>query len=439
MSRQMTQRARSGETSADRTSGRAPFWPPSGANVQRKCADCASSDTEQEVQTKLAIGASGDSYEREADAVADRIMSGGTAAPRSGAGISRIQRMPGGRGRPSGPGVSQSRIDARRGTGQPLPGTSRQFFEPRMGADLSSVRIHSDAEAQVMAKSINARAFTYGSDIYFGAGHYSPNTPKGQHLMAHELTHTVQQRATKQVQRAEIEILDARHQTVPNTNQRQAAASCDIDCSGVNVGIFHAMPTFFHSSRGSVLPSAAGANGIGAALHFLRNSTAIPEGNACAACTDWKVIQVIHSNEPADSRGKEWFVDNSAGATPFYDDGGLSGSGTHNIPTNYVDAGEKITTTKSIYDRPYRPPANLAIVTGKDFFWRAQAHITCVKPGKDKVLGGIGYGFTRKWNSANNSHDEVVAEGPTCLGSPGTDFVKTLKSDTSTSSYKFET
>jgi len=92
------------------------------------------------------------------------------------------------------PVVAQS-IGALRGGGSPLTASMRAFFEPRFGADFSQVRLHTDSRAADTAKSINAKAFTVGQHIAFGANQYAPGSAEGQHLLAHELTHTIQQSA----------------------------------------------------------------------------------------------------------------------------------------------------------------------------------------------------------------------------------------------------
>ena len=78
-------------------------------------------------------------------------------------------------------------------SGSSLPESSRAFFEPRFGVDLSNVRVHTDSRAAETAKSINAKAFTVGSNIAFGSGEYDPHSSSGKQLLAHELTHTIQQ------------------------------------------------------------------------------------------------------------------------------------------------------------------------------------------------------------------------------------------------------
>lgn len=77
--------------------------------------------------------------------------------------------------------------------GHPLDHQTRSFFEPRLGYDLSSVRIHTDSIAGQSAQAIHARAYTLNSNIVFGRGEYKPESETGRHLIAHELTHTIQQ------------------------------------------------------------------------------------------------------------------------------------------------------------------------------------------------------------------------------------------------------
>ncbi|MCP4693984.1 MAG: DUF4157 domain-containing protein [Desulfobacterales bacterium] len=85
-------------------------------------------------------------------------------------------------------------IHALKGGGRPLPRSERAFFEPRLGHDFSRVRVHTDPGAAESAGRLNARAFTAGRSIAFGDGQYAPGTPAGRRLLAHELTHVIQQR-----------------------------------------------------------------------------------------------------------------------------------------------------------------------------------------------------------------------------------------------------
>jgi hypothetical protein len=90
------------------------------------------------------------------------------------------------------------RIQSLRGGGAPLPPSPRSFFERRFGCDFGDVRVHSDSQASEAAKSVRAQAFTFGHDIVFGQNQYSPESPDGKKLLAHELSHVIQQHASLQ-------------------------------------------------------------------------------------------------------------------------------------------------------------------------------------------------------------------------------------------------
>ena len=210
------------------------------------------------VQAKLKIGAVDDPAEREADAVAEKVMrmpapepsaAGESPLPPSGNGPDPPPAMPApSRGSGSGPNpirrmctgcedeikrqpAEEDKLEVQRlatgegaegdeeelvqpkekpgaapalssssesairglGGGAPLASSERAFFEPRFGLDFSNVRIHNDSAADQSTRSISARAYTWGSDIAFAQGEYTPGTSSGRRLLAHELTHVVQQ------------------------------------------------------------------------------------------------------------------------------------------------------------------------------------------------------------------------------------------------------
>lgn len=91
-------------------------------------------------------------------------------------------------------------IQSSRGTGAPLPLSVRRFMEPRFQADFSNVKVHTGEKAAVLNRRLNAQAFTVRNDIFFGKGRFQPETHEGKELIAHELTHTVQQGAAIQRQ-----------------------------------------------------------------------------------------------------------------------------------------------------------------------------------------------------------------------------------------------
>jgi len=153
------------------------------------------------VQAKLKVGPAGDRYEQEADRVAKEVM--GAIAPPGpepplrqmpGEAIERkpVQRQIGAEGGDAGPEVEQA-IQKARGGGQSLPSNVRSPMEGAFGADFSGVKVHADAQADSLNDSMSSVAFTTGQDIFFREGDYSPGSSAGQELLAHELTHVVQQ------------------------------------------------------------------------------------------------------------------------------------------------------------------------------------------------------------------------------------------------------
>lgn len=116
-----------------------------------------------------------------------------------------IQRAEAASGAPAEPGPDfTSRLQSSKGGGSSLPAETRDDMESGFGADFSNVRVHTGQEAAGMSRDINAQAFTHGNDIYFNEGKYNPGSKEGQHLLAHELTHTVQQGGAqrKEIQKA---------------------------------------------------------------------------------------------------------------------------------------------------------------------------------------------------------------------------------------------
>jgi len=143
-------------------------------------------------QTKLQINQPGDIYEQEADLVAEQVLARPTQTDVSGA-TPRIQTFLGGQSKGQMGAAPPSVDRALASPGRPLEPALRQDMEQRFGHDFSRVRVHSDAESEISARQVNAHAYTSGYDIVFGAGRFAPATLAGRHLLAHELTHVVQQ------------------------------------------------------------------------------------------------------------------------------------------------------------------------------------------------------------------------------------------------------
>ena len=218
------------------------------------------------VQPKLTVGQPGDKYEKEADSMADAVVSKSSKPDIQNKQISSIQRESlatpqedeklgtaeqrmeedklvqekpelqrmGGEEEEEGmvskmegseeeeealqtksnnskttasSGLTQQ-IKSKTGKGKPMAKNTRSEMESSFGRDFSGVNIHTDQDAVKMNKKLGAQAFTHGKDIYFNSGNYSPDSSEGKHLLAHELTHTIQQQ-TEVKRKPEIQLREA--------------------------------------------------------------------------------------------------------------------------------------------------------------------------------------------------------------------------------------
>jgi Domain of unknown function (DUF4157)/Lysine-specific metallo-endopeptidase len=175
--------------------------PPAPA-LQRKCAcggaagptgECEECRKKHRLalQTKLKINEPGDIYEQEADRVADQVLAVPAHSLVSEA-PPHIQRFS---GQPAGQvdTVPASVDPVLAGSGRPLDLALQQEIGQRFGHDFSQVRVHCDAAAEQSAREVDAEAYTVGHHMVFGAGRFAPETHEGRRLIAHELTHVVQQ------------------------------------------------------------------------------------------------------------------------------------------------------------------------------------------------------------------------------------------------------
>jgi len=195
------------------------------------------------IQTKLAINKPGDIYEQAADRVTEQVMRMPEPQPQCacpcGGGCPKCKMEQ--------PGQEYDRVQAKRvgsgdlvqtavppivhevlsSPGHSLDTATRVFMEPRFGHDFSQVRVHADAKAAESACAMNALAYTVGRDVVFGAGHYQPHTGEGQRLLAHELSHTIQQGAAprqgNQPQPAGEGLLQARPAQTPVIARKEGA------------------------------------------------------------------------------------------------------------------------------------------------------------------------------------------------------------------------
>ena len=174
--------------------------------IQTKSEEPKQEDDEV-VQTKLTVGEPGDKYEQEADTVAAKVVEH-INSPKSQQPVqgkvepvvqATLMRQGGAGGGTVNRDVEQN-IQQARGGGQGLADNVRQPMEQAFGADFSGVKVHTGGQADVLNRSLNSRAFATGQDIFFKQGEYQPGSRGGQELLAHELTHVVQQGGGVQTQ-----------------------------------------------------------------------------------------------------------------------------------------------------------------------------------------------------------------------------------------------
>ncbi len=159
-------------------------------------------------------------------------------------------------------GNTSSYIHSLNGKGNSLPKKAQQFFSSKMGFDFSGVKIHTDKEANDSAKGVNAKAYTIGNNIVFNEGQYNIESGEGKRLMAHELTHVIQQNPENAVSRkTDPEKEDEGRMAIPTFSQRDVVNQNTrhfADCNGVSVqGFTDANYGNSYTAPGS---SSAGSN-----------------------------------------------------------------------------------------------------------------------------------------------------------------------------------
>jgi outer membrane protein OmpA-like peptidoglycan-associated protein len=449
--------------------------PLADSTVQRKsgcacggdCPSCSEDALAENIQTKLAVSTPGDHYEQEADRVADEVMRMSEPGP-AGVAIGQnfhptLQRMresgqdeqqavppfeeriPRAKAVSGGPtrvtSEAQTQIDQLRGGGEPLSERARAFFEPRLGYDFSQVRIHSGGAAAESARTVNALAYTLGRDIVLGAGQASYETPGGMRLLAHELTHVVQQGGGRSLGGSAVEPVRGR---VARMIQRQQTDANYEATSGVGAGITSGTMIANNSIMGQTFTAqnCRGLYGCNLNFEFGRafigdypyaaagrdvrgpyvKISASFDSSICGTCDTVHLMQTVQNItrgasggiEPADwqeptrnarsgwgdpaapSRG--WMVDRLVTATnPMFTSGPSGNPGTSTTPAELWDApGDWATETN----------------TGMEF----QTCAVCENAGTQRrVIGCVNWGFLTDSAGAVNFRPAtpVATCGPT--------------------------
>lgn len=285
-------------THVSRATGQAPTNAASSF-LQRKC-DCGSpiSSTEEKcdecqmghalgLQARLAIGASNDPLEREADQAAAHVLgsteqSGLRTSPRAPQLSRRAIGNAAGRAAPA------SVFTTLQGAGSPLSRQTRAFFEPRFGHDFSRVRVHHDASAAASARDVSAHAYTVGQHVVFGRGRFAPETSAGQSLLAHELAHVVQQDPSLRRSAVSPDLESASSHPQEDEEDRQPKATLETTTDDHESGGFGGFggpmsrlfpPPFDSSLEGAPLPQGLDRDALEAERACM--ATAPPDPAAC--------------------------------------------------------------------------------------------------------------------------------------------------------------
>ena len=368
-------------------------------------------------QAKLTVGPTDDVYEKEADAMADKVMrmTDTDHAVQPKHNISSIQRTcaecqeeeeqaqrkASDATKSDAPSIVQDVVSS--GGGRKLDDPTRGFMENRFGYDFSNVKIHNDTVAAKSAQSINALAYTSGNNIVFNHGQYSPATNTGQKLLAHELTHVVQQDHVglhKKIQRVD----DTSFETGSGVGQGIASGTLIADAImgqtySATCGFQDYDLTFnFTKAYKGVYPYSTAARDVKGV--YVKIEVSINDKRYCGRCTPLRLLQTIRNTrrtssgdlEAADPGGatrsersgwndasapsRGWRVDRINTATnPYYSSGSNANEGTETTPAVLYDSpGDWSTDTNA----------------GKDFYTCA---VCQTLSGRRWVAGCVNWGY----------------------------------------------
>ena len=345
-------------------------------------------------QPKLAVNQPNDVYEQEADAVADKVMRmpdpsannnsffkpAITSVQRKCAHCEEEEKKAQRKENSNAETVASSQTENYINTvsgGRSLSKSERSFFEPRFGYDFSNVQLHTNAAANESAKDINALAYTSGNNIVFGANQYQPETANGKRLMAHELTHVVQQNSGS-INRKIIQRLDdASFEASAGVDQGKtngtmtadaiAGQSYNVDCGFQNYGVTFSFPKAYKG----IYPYQAASRDVKGV--YIKMQASLNDRRYCGRYTPLRLLQTVRkitknssgdvesadwnntvrnqrsgwNDTNAPSRG--WMVDRVTSASvPFYTSGPNALEGSETTPATLYDSPGFWTTDSNV-------------------------------------------------------------------------------------------
>lgn len=311
----------------------------------------------------------------------------------------------------------ENTLNASKGSGAPLPDSIRQEMESGFGNDFSKVKIHTGSHAVQMNQELSAKAFTHGNDIYFNKGTYNPSSKDGKRLLAHELTHTVQQgnTAPKSIQMAKDNVRKT-HYGEFYTNDYQL----------INHSLFpnDVEPKFYGAQMELYFKANNTVNSKQIGLLQTVNSKA-PIGKK-----DPRILQdqsgnlYSHSNQKKRANKKGAFIDQAPNAVnPLYASTGAPGMGKTSTEPDYGEHGEHYKTTKGelhtptkdawIYDTPFMNPAYY----GSEFNFETTA-LSLEGADKNTYFGSVKWG----WKLDSSGKHSLIPLKVVSNGAPSNSF-----------------
>jgi len=319
----------------------------------------------------------------------------------------------------AGPPDLETRLSQSQGGGSPLQKDTQQFMESRFGTDFSHVKIHTGSEAVQMNREIGAQAFTHGSNVYFGAGKYDPGSDSGRHLLAHELTHVVQQTGAAQrklIQRVIDPTYDVTHgQFQVNANPQNAPAGSTAASLPISIR-FEPKTTAPYSNQIGLIQivrdinSDTGANVEPVSLPAaraprLRTQTTDGTGVEAGFFTD-----ALHNDEPAQPGAGTDFPEGQAlpPQYPFGNDAAQPNPATPGLSRPFSSGGGGATVGYKRSDDPADiKAAELTDAPGSS--GNRNFDFETVAKGEDTmtVFGALKWGFQIRAGRIQNEHASV--------------------------------
>lgn len=341
--------------------------------LQREKAITAKSNSffKPSIQKKLSVGSANDSYEVEADNMANKVMRmsnlqqqnvshTGALVQRKCAGCEqeeKLQMKPladsitpliqrrstESSGESHAPNHVENQINNSRGGGSLMDNSTKNFMESRFGTDFSDVKIHIGSQAVQMSRELNAQAFTVGNDIYFNEGKYSPNSDNGKHLLAHELTHTVQQGGSKIRAKGEHNLIQ-RYFVAPGTAGSALGKSYRI-ADDLSAAVKVGYPNHeLYAASGKVIISNLMLAGVGSGIRLAEESETLKVSQGSKSNT---LKKIIPKNTQNSTSGDSMKISDDCGTSCSVVVGSSSRTALHKDAIMGIDS-KTVATTPSL-------------------------------------------------------------------------------------------